>query len=86
MVNVRKVVEATAHDGEAISALCRLVLDKTTEARRAMYAAWVLTHLSPADKQQFVAPYVSTQFRAYHHFKALFQCLKWDMLKFRCFI
>ena len=29
---------------------------------------------------------VSTQFRAYHHFKALFQCLKWDMLKFRCFI
>ena len=39
MVNVRKVVEATAHDGEAISALCRLVLDKTTEARRAMYAA-----------------------------------------------
>ena len=57
MVNVRKVVEATAHDGEAISALCRLVLDKTTEARRAMYAAWVLTHLSPADKLQFVAPY-----------------------------
>lgn len=57
MVNVRKVVEATAHDGEAISALCHLVLDESTEARRAMYAAWVLTHLSPADKQEFVLPF-----------------------------
>ena len=28
--------------------------------------------------------YVSTQFRAYHHFKALFLCLQWSMLKFRC--
>lgn len=27
---------------------------------------------------------VSTQFRAYHHFKALCQCLQWNMLKFRC--
>ena len=42
---------------------------------------WVTKQLLPDCKQ-----FVSTQFRAYHHFKALFQCLKWDMLKFRCFI
>ena len=57
MARVRKVVEATANNGEAITMLCRLVLDETTEARRAMYAAWVLTHLSPADKQEFVLPF-----------------------------
>lgn len=57
MAKVRKVVEATAHDGEAITMLCRLVLDDAAEARKAMYAAWVLTHLSPADKQEFVLPF-----------------------------
>lgn len=57
MAKVRKVVEATANNGEAITTLCRLVLDETTEAPKAMYAAWVLTHLSPADKQEFVLPF-----------------------------
>ena len=57
MAKVRKVLDATANNGEAITTLCRLVLDAAAEARKAKNAARVLTHLSPADKQEFVLPF-----------------------------
>lgn len=53
---VEHIVRSASRHADDISLLCRMVLDEHTEPRQAMYAAWVLTHLSQPDKLQHVAP------------------------------
>lgn len=56
MATVREVVDRVSGDGTAIAQLCRMAMDGAGQ-RGAMYAAWVLTHLSGQDKQAYVAPF-----------------------------
>lgn len=53
---VKRIVSCVTHRAADIILLCRIVLDEHSEPRQAMYAAWVLTHLSQTDKLQHVAP------------------------------
>lgn len=54
---VAQIVRSVTRRAADINLLCSMVLDAHTDPHQAKRAAWVLTHLSPPDKQEHVAPF-----------------------------